>query len=140
MPKINKTDLNWFLNNLFRNGLMFYKRVGQYGQNSGAISVPRHMVGKIVKVILIPLNAEEEYFVDPKELRKKINLDMEKVERELLLKRMKRIERRLNELDPNLVNSELEKMKEIEDSIEKHDNIATRDYSKIKKIDTERKE
>ena len=44
------------LNGLMEKGLIFEKRVSKFAQSSGAIYVPKRLIGQSFKIVLIPLD------------------------------------------------------------------------------------
>ena len=97
-----ESEVDWFLNRLFRAGLMFVKRVRTGTGTSGAIYLPRHLIGKTVRVIVIPLHADEEYLIDPKKLQEKVKADIDRVEMDLMRKEMEKLKKQVQAQNPDL--------------------------------------
>jgi len=106
MSKNKESEIDWFLNRLFRAGLMFVKRVRTGTGTSGAIYLPRHLIGKTVRVIIIPLHADEEYLIDPKKLHEKVKADINGIEMDLMRKEIEKLKKQVQTQNPDLPASE----------------------------------
>lgn len=73
------TEVNKFLKNLLTEGLIFEKRVSKGNPSSGCIFVPKNLVGRRFRVMLIPMD-EEAPKVPPKKVVRRIeSVPMEEI-------------------------------------------------------------
>jgi len=57
---MNQKEINKLLEGLFDGGYIFEKKIGRATPSAGAIYLPRKLIGKHFRVILVPMKDEEE--------------------------------------------------------------------------------
>lgn len=55
---MNQKEINRLLEGLFDNGFIFEKKVGKVTNSAGAIYLPKRLIGKSFRVILVPMKED----------------------------------------------------------------------------------
>lgn len=92
MSKVALKETDWFLSKLLKAGLMFVKKVHKGTGTSGAIYLPKYLVGKTIKIIIIPVDDEEKELLDPKKKDARIKANTDQFEFEMMKKRVRELE------------------------------------------------
>ena len=143
MKSYKEKEADWFFNRLVRAGLTFIKKVRKGSGTSGAIYLPKHLIGKTVKIIVIPLSADEEELIDPKKLLGKKRADIDSLEMDIMKEKIKRLESQIKEKEPIApINTTkgIEQREKLRNELFERAEKEEADERNIIKIDTERKE
>ena len=57
---MNQKEVNKLLEGLFDGGYIFEKKIGRATPSAGAIYLPKKLIGKNFRVILVPMNESED--------------------------------------------------------------------------------